>query len=198
MKFISMLLVLFQLSLSPSLNPSSGFNEANDITSEEYAVYSALIQNMYVKERVRTIVIVKHTMFYKINWEKPEDYRKSILDELRPISQETIEDFEKKNEEEGELARHLNLTVNYVLLGKQSATKTPEEYANKWKEFYERYPNSPGMISLSRVGFNSDKDQALVYVGNSCGGLCGKGYYVMLMKSDRVWKVQKEMLLWVS
>lgn len=198
MKFISILLVLFQLSLSPCLNPSSGFNEANDITSEDYAVYSALIQNMYVKEGVKTIVIVKHTMFYKINWEKPEDYRKSILDELRPISQETIEDFEKKNEEEGELARHLNLTVNYVLLGKQSATRTPEEYANKWKDFYERYPNSPGEISLSRVGFNSDKDQALVYAGNSCGGLCGKGYYVMLMKSDRVWKVQKEMLLWVS
>ena len=198
MKFIPILLALFQFSLHLGLNPSSNFYEANAIASEEYAVYSALIQTIYVKEDVKTIVIGKHTLFFKVNWSKPEEYRKSILDELRPISLETIEDLEKKNENEGELARHLDLTVTYVLLAKQSETKSPDDYEKQWKEFYETYPTSPGIISLSRVGFNSNKDEAVVYVANSCGGLCGKGYYVSLMKGEKDWKVQKEMLLWVS
>jgi len=198
MNVISIVFALFQLILPLCLNHSSGFYEANDITSEEYAVYSSLIQSMYVKEGVKTIVIGKHTQFYRVNWANPEDYRKSILEELRPISQETIEDFEKKNEEKGELARRLALTVKYVLLGNQSQATSPEDYTKQWKEFYEKYPNSPGIISLSRVGFNSNKDQAVVYVANSCAGLCGKGYYVFLMKSDKGWIVQKEMMLWVS
>ena len=96
MKFIPILLAVFQFSLHLGLNPSSNFYEANAIASEEYAVYSALIQTIYVKEDVKTIVIGKHTLFYKVNWSKPEEYRKSILDELRPISLETIEDLEKK------------------------------------------------------------------------------------------------------
>ena len=37
-----------------------------------------------------------------------------------------------------------------------------------------------------------------LYVANICGGLCGKGYYLLLMKNGEGWKVQKEMLLWVS
>jgi hypothetical protein len=195
MKLLSIILALF---LSLCAHSLSDFVKADGITSDEYAVYSALIQSMYVKQPVQTVVVDKQTQFYKIDWERPEDYRKSILAELSSISEETIEDFEKKNETEGELARHLNLTVDYVLLGKQSSARTPEEHAKQWKEFDEKYPNSPGIISLSRVGFNSDKDQALVYVANRCGGLCGKGYYVLLMKSGERWKVQKEMLLWVS
>ena len=156
---------------------------------------------MYVKDSVKNVVVSKQTIFYKIDRRKSEDYRKSVLEELTPISDEMVEDFEKKNEKEGELARQLNLTINYVLLGEkasQDSPKTLEESTKQWEEFHQKYPNSPGIISLSRVGFNSDKDQALVYTANSCGNLCGKGYYVLLMKSDKGWKVQKEIFLWVS
>jgi hypothetical protein len=198
MKLLSVILALFQLSFPVRAHCMSGFGGFDDISSDEYAVYSAVIQSRFVKDLVKTLAIDKQTQFEKVNWEKPGDSGESVLDELKPIALETIQDLEKKNEEKGELERHLNLTVNYVLVGKQSRPETPEEYAKQWKEFYEKYPSSPGIISLSRVGFNSDKDQAIVYVANVCGGLCGKGYYLSLVKSGEGWKVQKEMLLWVS
>ena len=201
MKFLSVLLVLFQFSSPISLSPLSGLYEAEDPTTDEYAVYSALIQTMYVKKGIRTIVIAERTQFSKVNWERREDYLKSILEELRPVSQETIEDFEKMNQQEVELASRLNLTVNYELLDPRrqpSGVKTPDESVKYWAQFFERYPDSPGIISLSRVGFSSGKDQAVVYVSNLCGDLCGKGYYVLLINSDKGWKVQKEMMLWVS
>jgi hypothetical protein len=198
MKLISALLALFQFCSLLSLNSSPNLLADNEITGEEYAIYSALIQRFYIKEGVNTIVINKYTQFYKRDWLKPEEYKKSILEELSPISQETIEDLLRNNEKEGELARQLNLTVRYELLGKQNSAKTAEEYAKQWKDFYERYPGSRGVISLSRVGFNSERNQAIVYVENVCAGLCGRSYYVLLMKSKQGWKVEKEMRLWVS
>ncbi len=46
----------------------------------------------------------------------------------------------------------------------------------------KRYPNSQGTMTLSRVGFNRNIKQALVYVGNQEGFLAGAGYYVLLVK----------------
>lgn len=176
------------------------FAKENKVTAEEYAVYSAVIQAMYVKEQDKTIVIAIHTTFYnyKSIWQKPEDYMRVMLEQLTPISLDTVEDLEKKNKERSELESRLNLTVNYVLLGKQASTNTPEDYAAQWRSFYDKYPGSPGIISLSRVGFNADRKQAIVYVANSCGGLCGKGYYVLVTKDSGDWRIERDLMLWVS
>ena len=40
---------------------------------------------------------------------------------------------------------------------------------------------------MSAVGFNVDKTLALVYVGHSCGGLCGGGSYHLLKKAGEKW-----------
>ena len=34
------------------------------------------------------------------------------------------------------------------------------------------YPQSGGSVFLSPVGFNKKKNQAIVYMGSICGGLC--------------------------
>ena len=201
MKTITALLFLALYTLSPFFSCySSVVEKDNEVTTEEYAVYSAVIQTMFVKESVKTIVVAKHTTFYdyKSSWEKPEDYLRVMLEQLRPLSPDTLEDFERKNNEQSELGLRLNLSLKYVLLDKQAPTNTPEAYAERWRSFYDQYPGSPGIISLSRVGFNANKDQAIVYAANICGGLCGKGYYVLLTMSGRGWKIEKDLMLWIS
>ncbi|MFM9904073.1 MAG: hypothetical protein ACKVQJ_05815 [Pyrinomonadaceae bacterium] len=56
-----------------------------------------------------------------------------------------------------------------------------------WNDFYAKYPDSGGAISMSAVGFNADKTIAIVYMGHSCGGLCGGGNYHVLRKTDGKW-----------
>lgn len=201
MKTITNPLSLILCSLATfSSGYSSVFAKGNEASTEEYAVYSAVIQAMFVKENVKTIVIAKQTTFYdyKSIWQKPEDYTRVMLEQLRPISLDTVKDFERANKEQSELSAKLNLTVKYVLLDRQLPTNTPEAYAERWRSFYEKYPNSPGIVSLSRVGFNASGDQAIVYVANTCGGLCGKGYYVLLTESSGSWKIERDLMLWVS
>jgi hypothetical protein len=60
----------------------------------------------------------------------------------------------------------------------------------QWDEFYDRHPLSPGVISLSRVGFDSQIQQALVYeefAGNADGTW---GRYLVLTKESGKWVVQ--------
>ena len=67
-----------------------------------------------------------------------------------------------------------------------------------WAEFYQRYPDSHGILQLSRVGFNKKKDTALVYAGNQREGLSGAGYCILLSKRDGLWGVQETKMVWIS
>jgi hypothetical protein len=64
--------------------------------------------------------------------------------------------------------------------------------------FYERYPNTPGITTLSRVGFNEPLDQALVYIGTMSHWKAGVGYYVLLSKVNGSWLVEQQVMTWIS
>jgi hypothetical protein len=57
-----------------------------------------------------------------------------------------------------------------------------------WDSFYKRYPDSGGYIIMSAVGFNKERTRAIVYMGSSCGVLCGSWRFHLLEKIDGNWK----------
>ncbi len=67
-----------------------------------------------------------------------------------------------------------------------------------WAEFEIEYPESGGVVHLSRVGFGADGDKALVLMGFRCGDLCGAGGLYLLVKEEDGWKVQQELMVWMS
>jgi hypothetical protein len=72
-----------------------------------------------------------------------------------------------------------------------------------WEEsstFRALYPGAKGIMQLSRVGFNSSLDQALVYDGyeRSCTGTFGDGYIYFLQKCTGGWLVTYQERVWLS
>jgi hypothetical protein len=67
-----------------------------------------------------------------------------------------------------------------------------------WQVFYARFPEAPGIISLSRVGFNDRLDQALVYLGNQSHWLAGAGHFYLLKKVNGAWTVDQKVMTWIS
>jgi hypothetical protein len=57
-----------------------------------------------------------------------------------------------------------------------------------WDGFYQHYPDSGGYLMVSAVGFNAEKTRAMVYIGHSCGSLCGGGTHHLLEKADGAWQ----------
>jgi hypothetical protein len=63
----------------------------------------------------------------------------------------------------------------------------------QWINYYRRFPDARGFIMLSRIGFNTEKTQALLYIGSRCGPGCGDIHFLLLEKVDGVWATKKEL-----
>ena len=70
-----------------------------------------------------------------------------------------------------------------------------EEYFDDWFHwdwFYDKYPNSNGLIVFTRIGYNSDKSQAIVRIEHvrGDGARDGEGYIVYIEKNNNnEWKI---------
>ena len=67
-----------------------------------------------------------------------------------------------------------------------------------WTAFHERFPGSGGHITLSRVGFSSDRTEALVHAGRWFDSLGGAAQVVRLEKVGGTWQVKKRSTTVVS
>jgi hypothetical protein len=82
----------------------------------------------------------------------------------------------------------------------QEPSPAPEDHqeTSYLNAFERKYSGAPGLICLSKAGFNSKMNQALVYVELSCGFDCGERFFVWLVKEDGVWKIRDRMRAWVA
>jgi hypothetical protein len=81
-----------------------------------------------------------------------------------------------------ELTRHLPASL--LTSGEREAIFSVSDC---WKRFYTKYPGSPGIITVSRVGLNRDRTLAFFYVGNQSAQLAGEGRLHVLKKERDVW-----------
>src|SRR5215470_8217710 len=118
--------------------------------------------------------------------------------EFPSISQETIDDYVAKNAKSHQLTKSFDLKLKYTFIPKEKIEQIFKNGLDGWSEFYRQFPDSGGLIALSRAGLDSSGNQALVYMRHSCGGLCGTGHYMLLVKNEQQWVVQKKFMTWIS
>ena len=173
-----------------------------EASAEEYAVYSAVIENMFAGDRVtfdtqakiKLLVIQNHTSTTGDNSNQDDQYFRRMFPTL---TEGVVKDYRARNNEPARLKDSFDLKVKHVLVDKQEIEKIFNG-GGWWEEFYKRYPDSGGLIIFSRAGFNAAMNQALVYIQHGCGGLCGTGHYVLLEKSVDGWRVVKRNMVWIS
>jgi len=160
----------------------------SNIPAKEYAIYSVVIGNMYKvssdsQSEVNPLLIDDRTVKNYFAAMAGKDEGKILKQEFSSvISQETIDDYVAKNAKSYQLTKSFNLKLEYVLIPKEESDLS----------------NLVGSISLSRVGFDSSGKQALVYIRDYCGPLCGGGNYMLLVKNRHGWIVKKRVNSWVS
>jgi|SRR5208337_2079581 len=175
---------------------------------EEYAVYNTLLNARYDRKTIRRFVISKNTT----SSEKNSSFI-GLLGGItfsgakRPeVDSETSADYDAKYKETFALTNQFNLKVPYTLVTREELKAAfPIEEEGKpvdkecWNRFYKQYPESGGIVAFSRVGFNSKRDQALVYVASQSGFVGGSGWFVVFSRAaGGAWKIQKEVLVWLS
>ena len=166
---------------------------------EEYAVYSALIERMYIRKEVELIVIKRETSAYSSDPGKLGETLERVRKAMPGLKPETIADFQIKYNQPSLLDNLFDLKTKVALISADEVEHLFGAGGGWWKEFYKRYPKSQGLLTLSQVSFNPEKNQALVYVGNSRGGLDGQGSYILLTREeDDDWVIAGSAGMWIS
>jgi hypothetical protein len=190
--------------------------------NEEAAVYRACIQNYVNKAKAFSDYIFKGKPFSVIVVSEktsgfiiPMSYQKSISDLSPKPEKTTIRNFLKRND--GEYPRsqldekalmvigrypinpHIGFTLPHVLLSDQERDQIFKDSPDGgWNDFFRRYPTSRGIVFLSRVGFNRNMTQALLYFTFAYGSGAAEGYLILFDKQANQWKEIARTLVWIS
>ena len=163
-------------------------------SDEESAVYSVALKkifpnNKFSDEPIKFFVIEDQTRID--SYDGPSILKDNLKDYIPEISEDTLNNFKLNNNERHPLGVPVNFPFKYVLM------KSSEALVGDWRAFYSKYKGAPGLISFSKVGFNKQKDEALVYVARANSEDSGGGHLILLKKKKNTWKVTKEETLWV-
>lgn len=175
------------------------------IPDGDYAIYSALIRDMFAGGKVTfdtgskvNLLVIQNRLVSDQTRGRPEREHEFVRQMLKGASEETISDFKMNSNVTDQLQRRFDLAVEYVIVEKEKLDRPVSKDTEFWSEFYKTYPDSGGYVSLSRVGFNKARTQALVYIEHDCNTLCATGHYVLLAKRDDCWTVVQRAMAWIS
>jgi hypothetical protein len=185
-------------------------NHGHKFTAYEYDVVSAYIAAEFAshksEDRPSKIVILNMTSSGDDDligdehgrpypWEKTAE---SLRQKAPSLQQATVDGFRRANARQAFLGRAFRFPIEYEIVDEARLAPIFKRDGGSWLAYYKQYPSSQGIATLSRVGFNADGAQALFYIKNQCGGLCGSGWYVIMEKRDGRWMILKEIEMWVS
>lgn len=174
---------------------------ASRANQEQYAVYSAFLSERVLNQWVAPNVPPAALHLVIESDTRPHDaglrwffWRYAMLAKDMPsLRASSYIDFRLRDRDPRTLQSKFDLPCSYELIsGDQLRALERDTDA-----FAKRFPNSPGDLRLSSVGFNRDFTQALFYADWFCP-LCGNGQFILMEKSGGEWHVAAESSDWIS
>jgi hypothetical protein len=163
--------------------------------TEEQAVYAAALKSLYGA----SFYVIRDTTETGTgatdNTSTTLDY---VLQNIHDVDQDTVDNFISRNDPASVLLPGMEIDAEYNLLSDYTYSQIFNQNQSGWEIFYNHYPNAPGLTSLSRVGFNKNFDQALIYAGTQSYWLAGAGYYLLMKKVDGAWIMDQQVMVWIS
>ncbi|MFC2025575.1 hypothetical protein ACFLUC_00085 [Chloroflexota bacterium] len=154
---------------------------------EEYTVYNALLESRFAGANIDQILIIDHT---EVNSPALLEQNLADFQKNTPLAPELVASFKQRNQQPYPLRPVLEFGTEYQLLTQEDVDELyPLDEASGWELLYEKYPNSYGFLYLSRVGFNADFNQALVYSSTSHYEQPIEGGYYLMVRKDGRWEV---------
>jgi hypothetical protein len=152
------------------------------VSPEEYGVYSVAIAN---QREIDTTLVLVSSLTVPFRIDNPD---------TRPFptgaQPSTVEDYRVKNQSASSIADHFTLPVKHVLVdGREIESLVRKGTAEPWRDFMRKYPDAQSVCRVSRVGFNHNRDQALVFVHKFRPG-GGTAEWVLLAKHNGAWNVK--------
>ncbi|MGE0483253.1 MAG: hypothetical protein AB7Q81_03845 [Gammaproteobacteria bacterium] len=186
-------------ALLPALLLASASCFAAGLGEREVPVFEALL-NHGLEAGVPIVVIAKVTTGDPAAIGTHAEEAATLVADLG-APPEVLEDWIRRNATQVPIDRPLRLDLTYQLLENDDRAKlfAAEAPQIAWSQFFERYRGAPGLLALSRAGFDAGFEHALMYIEQHCGVECGAGNLVHLaVGTDGTWHVHGAVPLWMA
>jgi len=174
---------------NPCALDNYGVNGDKILSQDEYTLYR-LVLNKIKPQGQQKVLVSDSTLF-----EDFTDRLDNIYEQIPELSPETVQNYFLKNQKKGIIGR-LPFVNKKFLLVKWDNTKKVYVDANN-HSYNLKDSCIYGIISLSYIGFNDSKTQAVVSVVDYGAPLVAVSYLVFFVK-EKEWVIKKEILLWIS
>ena len=159
------------------------------LTPDEKYLYRLVLNKNQPDDQ--KIMLVSDTTVY----EDFSDRLDNIYTQLPALSPETVQNYFLRNQDKGVIDRLPFDNKNFLLVSWDVSKKV---YIDANNQSYElRDPGIYGILSLSYIGFNESKTQAVVSVVDYGAPLNAVSYLVFFVK-DKEWSIRQQILLWIS
>lgn len=168
------------LWVTPSQSPDSRLEE-------EQAIYSIILS--------KEDLLGEKTEPGGFNTNEDRDYVEERLPELKA---ETWNDYQEVNMQSYSIKNYLPVNTPFTIL---IGAEIEQIYQDGWEAHKDKYPNSYRIMSVSRIGFDSEFSQALVlrvYSAPTEEGGYSEATFLLFQKKNDVWTLIKELMAWIT
>ncbi len=163
-----------------------------------YKIYSDFLEATFIDPNLKALVIVERTAFFEVSTDRERDKTlEYIRSQLPNLEKSTFKDFVTKNASPMKLESKIISRKRIIFISEEESNKLFGS-GGGWNEFYKRYPNSQGRLTLSRIGISKSKKQALFYYSNQSYWKAGAGFVVLLRDNGDRWIIENKLRIWIS
>ena len=161
----------------------------------DYAVYAAALDSLVLRvEGDRRLVLLSPTV-----GDGPEGWASvEAMRDDADVPTDVRADFMTKNASRVALfPDSLALGVPITVVARDSIRALASDHDDGWAAIFAAFPGARGLVQLSRVGFSRDSTRALLYLGRTCGDLCGTGWKLQFRREpDDAWTIVAADAVW--
>ncbi len=172
-----------------------GNKSGETIAEEEYAVYAAVIEQTFLNSQSEMVVVQYETI--AVGLQIPAQTREKILTYAPQVSSAMLDALEQANQQSATLDGRIPLGIK-ALVRPTADLQTMLQQDATWQTFYKTYPNTPGIVAVSRAVFDKKGETALVYATLRSGLSNEAAYFVVLNKENGLWRVVKKFPEWLE
>ena len=192
--FVALFLISIEFGSVSGSVPAFQSSSDSAVSDEEYEIYSTVIKQKYIQPNTKLLIIEERTFRYDFAVDNEEPWREKRKGVT--IDPSAAEDYEARNNNKGLLNKamfKLPVKLNLITDLDLKAIFHGHWGELEWIDYYRKYPESTGFIMLSRIGFNTEHTQGLLYIGSRCGPGCGDINFLLLEKTNGTWTTKKEL-----
>lgn len=177
--------------------PDFSLKQSDQISDEIYDIYSLVINEKYSSEKIvigqatkTSIDLNYENYFYDYLIENYQDFDTSLVQIHEDLNENSVNFGEQFHSDTKEIVLISSDELSYIF--------DSQDLNADWKEFYNDYENSNGIIRFSRIALNEDKTQAIFEIGHSYASLGGDGSIIYLKKQNDIWTIIDIIPTWIS